>query len=100
MGLWNVICLAMPPVLASAWFAPNEHFLWVTLAEIANFLGAGIGYLFSSLLIQSKDDIPRGMMIYAILGTVAMFMYVLVGKTEPIEVRVKLNVKEGLTAMV
>ena len=27
LAIGNVAALAMPPVLASAWFAPNEHFL-------------------------------------------------------------------------
>ena len=96
MGLPNVVCLAMPPVLASAWFAPHEHYLCVTLAETANFLGAGIGYLLSSLVVSSADDVPFGMMVYALIATASVLFYFVVGKTEPIEVLVKLNVKEGV----
>ena len=97
MGLPNVICLAMPPVLASAWFAPNEHFLCVMLAETANFLGAGFAYLLSSLTIRSSDDVPFGMLVYALFATAALIFYFLVGKTEPIKVAVNLDLKEGLT---
>lgn len=65
LSLCNCGLLAMPPVLASAWFAPSEHFLATTVAEISNFLGAGFGFLLSALVVRSAEDIPNTILIQA-----------------------------------
>ena len=55
MALPGGVCLVMPPVLASLWFPPHEHFLCVTIGEATNFLGAGFAYLLSVLVVSSAD---------------------------------------------
>ena len=86
----------MPPVLASAWFAPHEHFLCVTLAETANFIGDGVVYLLSSILVSSADDIPRALWIYALISTCGVIYYFIVGKNEPNMIILKIDVKGGM----
>ena len=89
----------MPPVLASAWFAPNEHFLCVMIAETANFLGAGFGFLLSALVVRGPDDMPTALWITAAISSLSMILYFIVGRNEPTKIFVKLNFKEGMKAI-
>ena len=78
MSLPGVVNLVMPPVLASVWFAPHEHFLCVTIGEACNFLGGGFAYLLSALIVTSADEIPLALLIYAIISAVAVIFYIFV----------------------
>ena len=70
------------------------------LAETANFLGSGFGYLLSSLLVSSANDIPKSLWIYALISSCAMLLYFIVGRTEPNKIIVKLDLREGMGQMI
>jgi hypothetical protein len=55
MSSINCLMLTTPPVLASVWFKPDEHFLAVSFAAIANFIGGGFGFLLSASVVYSTD---------------------------------------------
>lgn len=66
------------------------------LAETANFLGAGFGFLLSGLVVRSADDMPIALWITALISSFALVLYIFVGRTEPNKIIVKLDFKAGM----
>ncbi|UJR27517.1 hypothetical protein I4U23_008801 [Adineta vaga] len=83
----NAACgpLVMAPVsqLSSLWFAPHERTRATTVAIFANYLGSGVGFAISPIIVALPEHVPRLLYIHFGLAFVACVLSLIYFPAQP-----------------
>jgi hypothetical protein len=73
VGLSQPLYQCTPALLSASWFPEVERTMATGVALNANQLGIGFAFIFGTLLVASKDDIPGYFGLLSIISTLTFF---------------------------
>eukprot|EP00559_Dactyliosolen_fragilissimus_P007780 CAMPEP_0184862402 /NCGR_PEP_ID=MMETSP0580-20130426/6869_1 /TAXON_ID=1118495 /ORGANISM="Dactyliosolen fragilissimus" /LENGTH=1717 /DNA_ID=CAMNT_0027360257 /DNA_START=401 /DNA_END=5554 /DNA_ORIENTATION=+ len=71
VGLSQPLYQCTPALLSASWFPQKERTLATGVALNSNQLGIGCAFVFGTMLVESKDDIPAYFGLLSILSSIA-----------------------------